>query len=103
MSEIIEIKNNEELIKVFKDNEKVLVDFKADWCGPCKMLHPILIEFSKNNPNVKVVEVDVDKNPDIAANYKIMSIPALKLFNKEKLMKESTGFMSQTQLEIWIK
>lgn len=87
----LEKENFNELIK-----EKVLVDFYANWCGPCKMLAPILEQVSSN---LKVIKVDVDAFEDIAKEYGIMSIPTLILFDHGKEVKRNIGFMSKEQIE----
>ena len=69
--------------EVLKEKGVVVVDFWATWCGPCKMIAPIVEELDEEMSNVKFVKVDVDKNPQIANQYKIVSIPTLKIF-KEK-------------------
>ena len=65
------------------NEDLVLVDFYATWCGPCKMMGPVLEEL-ENSRSVKVVKIDVDKNEEIAKNYGVMSIPTLILFQKGK-------------------
>ena len=72
--------------------ERVLVDFYATWCGPCKMLSPLLENISKE---IKIVKVDVDKNEDLAREYGIMSIPCIILFEKGKEIKRNIGFVEE--------
>ena len=81
----------------------VVLDFYADWCGPCKMLAPELDVVAKNNSDVKIYKINVDKNPDIARKYGIMSIPTLILYNDGKLIKQTLGYMPSDELESWIK
>lgn len=76
--------------------EKVLVDFYANWCGPCKMLAPVL---EKTPSNLKVVKVDVDVFEDLAREYGVMTIPTLILFENGKEVKRNIGFIDQTRLE----
>ena len=78
--------------------EKVLVDFYADWCNPCKMIGMILEEIE----NIDIVKVDVDRFGTIAKEYKVLSIPSLKIFSKGKVIKERTGFMTRDELEEFI-
>lgn len=87
--------NFNELIK-----EKVLVDFYANWCGPCKMLAPVL---EKVESNIKVIKVDTDKFEDLARTYGIMSIPTLILFDKSKEIKRNIGFIDKESIEKFIK
>lgn len=72
--------------EVLKEKGVVVVDFWATWCGPCKMIAPIVEELDEEMSNVKFVKVDVDKNPQIANQYKIVSIPTLKIFKDGKLI-----------------
>ena len=88
------INNFDELIQ-----EKVLVDFYANWCGPCKMLSPILEKIEE----VKVLKVNVDENPELARDYAVMSIPCLILFEEGKEKKRKIGFIPENQLKEWIK
>ncbi|MDD2435800.1 MAG: thioredoxin, partial [Bacilli bacterium] len=81
--------------------ELVLVDFYATWCGPCKMLTPIIDELI-NERQLKVVKIDVDKNMELAQSYGIMSVPTLILFSKGKQLDKKTGFMSKEVLMNWI-
>lgn len=88
------INNFDELIQ-----EKVLVDFYANWCGPCKMLSPILEKLEE----VKVLKVNVDENPELARKYGVMSIPCLILFDKGKELKRNVGFIPENKLKEFIK
>ena len=80
------------------DNELILVDFFATWCGPCKMLSPILD--TKDIPKMKI---DVDKFPDIARDFGIMSIPTLIIFKKGKEVDRHIGFLSNQELDEFIE
>lgn len=81
----------------------VLLDFFANWCGPCKMLAPVLEEYSKNNADVTICKIDVDKYETLAQQYGVMTIPTLILYKEGKLVKKNIGFMPLTDLEKWIK
>jgi|TARA_B100000925_G_C21740001_1_gene358799 thioredoxin 1 len=78
---------------------KVIVDFWAEWCGPCKMMHPILEEYSKEEGAVQVVKVNVDEEADIASKYNIRGIPTFILFEDGEVAKRQTGVMSVQQLK----
>ena len=79
--------------------EKVLVDFYASWCGPCKMLSPVLEKISND---IKVLKVDVDKYQDLAREYGVMSIPCLILFEDNKEIKRNIGFIPEPKLKEFI-
>lgn len=70
----------------------VLVDFFANWCGPCKMLAPVLEEVASERKDVKVVKVDVEQNPTLASKYGIQAIPNLVIFKDGKAVNQITGF-----------
>lgn len=77
----------------------VLVDFWAPWCGPCKMIAPVLEELdAEMGSEVKIVKVDVDNNPATAAEYQIMSIPSLLLFKDGQLIAKTVGFQPKEAL-----
>ena len=79
---------------------RVLVDFYANWCGPCKMLGPVL---EKVSDEVKVLKVNVDENQELAREYGVMSIPCVILFDNGKEIKRSVGFMPDGKLREFIK
>lgn len=96
---------NEENFKdiVLKDEKKVLVDFNADWCGPCRMLRPVLDELAQSNDKVKIVSVNIDSNENLAKEYGVMSIPCLVLFEKGKEIDRSVGLIPKSEIEEFIK
>lgn len=90
----------------FKDvinDDIVLVDFFASWCGPCRMLSPVLEEISEDRDSIKIVKVDVDECNSLAKTYGVMSIPTLLLFKNGNLIRKTTGFMPKEQLLSWIE
>jgi thioredoxin 1 len=86
----------DELVK--KGNGVVLVDFFAPWCGPCKMLTPILEEIQKERPDLKIVKVDVDEEPDLAREHNVMSVPTMILYQNGKIKKNWVGLRSKPVL-----
>ena len=82
--------------------EVVLVDFYADWCGPCQMLVPNLEELAEKD-GIKVVKINVDEIPDLARQFRIMSIPTLMLFKDGKFVKKILGYMPIESLREFVK
>ena len=89
--------NQDSFEEVLKE-EKVLIDFNADWCGPCRMLGPILEEVAKET-KTKIVAVNVDDNPDLATTYNVFSIPCLVVLEKGKEVKRSTGLIPKEEIK----
>lgn len=85
--------------EVLHNEQKVLVDFNADWCGPCKMLKPILEEIAANNDKIKIVSVNMDNEEELAEEYEVSSIPCLVLFENGKETKRKIGLMSKDDIE----
>jgi len=78
---------------------KVLVDFNADWCGPCKMLKPVLEKISDEDTTNKYVSVNVDENPELAKEYNVFSIPCLVVISDGKEINRSVGMISKSEIE----
>lgn len=74
---------------------KVLVDCFATWCGPCKMLSPIIDELAEENKDIKFYKLDVDENEKTAEKYQIMTIPTILIFEDGKLVSQTSGFMTK--------
>jgi thioredoxin 1 len=90
----------------FKENIKegrVVVDFYADWCAPCRMIGPVLEQVASENDDILVVKVNVDENQALAVEYGIRGIPALLVFNNGEQVASRAGFMPKDALVDWIK
>ena len=88
---------------VLKASGPVVVDFWAEWCGPCRMISPALEEISNSlNGKVKILKLNVDENPATAAKYGVMSIPTLMLFKGGQLASRQVGAAPKQKLEQWI-
>ena len=89
--------------EVLKSDKIVLVDFYADWCNPCKILSPILEEVARENPDIKLVKVDVDTNENLAYEYRAYSIPTLVVIKDGKEVKRAVGAMPKEDVLELIK
>jgi thioredoxin 1 len=96
---VIEGNQNNFEKEVLKSEKKVLVDFNADWCGPCKMLKPVIEEFAESQDEIKVVSVNIDDEEDLAEEYNVSSIPCLVVFEEGKEVKRNVGFISKDDVE----
>ncbi len=90
---------NDENFKSSVNDDFVLVDFFATWCGPCKMLSPVLEQLE----NVKIVKVDVDEAPNTCKEYAIMSVPTLMIFKNGKMISKKMGYMPLEMIQSWIE
>lgn len=92
------INENEFKSEVLKDNGIVVVDFFANWCGPCKMLAPVLDEVDVELENVKIVKVNIDENKNIIEEYGVKNIPTIKVFKNGEEVDTRTGFLPKELL-----
>ncbi len=84
------------------EKDFVLVDFFADWCGPCRMISPFLEEI-QNEMNIEIFKVNIDESPNIASKYGVMSIPTLAIFKKGEKISVNVGAASKARIIDWIK
>lgn len=89
--------------EVLKSNKPVLVDFYADWCGPCKMMAPVVEALSEQMKSVEFAKINIDENGSIASSYKVMSIPTFILFQDGKAKAVFSGAMPQAELKAKIE
>ena len=99
---MIYLKEEKEFEELIKEG-LVLVDYYADWCGPCQMLTPILEELSKKNETLKIVKINVDEFQQLAVQNKVLSIPAIKIYKDGKLVNQTVGYQELEDLEALIK
>lgn len=97
MSEIIYA--NDQNLKELISEGKVLVDFYADWCSPCRMLGPVLEQLAEENSDIKIIKVNVEDNPVMTEEFGISGIPAMKTFVDGELQEEFSGFRPKPALQ----
>lgn len=84
--------------EVLHSDKKVLLDFWATWCGPCRMIGPILDEISEERSDIKVCKVNIDEQPDLANQYRIMTIPTLMVIENGQILTQSSGARPKNQI-----
>ena len=97
---MLTITNDNFKSEVLQSDKPVLLDFWASWCGPCRMFAPVLEQYAGKHPEIKVGKVNVDDEPELAMQHRIMSIPSLVLYRNGSMEKTATGAMPQRPLDI---
>ena len=87
----ININNNNFHNEVMSSEKKVLLDFWAPWCGPCRMVVPLVEEIAKERPDIKVGKINVDENPELAKQFGVFSIPTLVVMENGKIVRQEQG------------
>ena len=96
---VIKINKENFASEVLNSNKPVLLDFYADWCGPCRMVGPIVSEIANERNDVKVGKINVDEQPELAAQFQVMSIPMFAVIKNGKLENQVVGYRSKEQIE----
>ena len=100
MANISKVSQDNFQSEVLESSQPVLIDFTAVWCGPCKMLDPVVKQLANDwDGKVRVFKLDVDDNPDLAMNYQVMGVPTLMLFKDGQPVERVTGYQPKDRLE----
>ena len=94
----IHVNKNNFQEEVLNSDKPVLVDFWAPWCGPCRMVLPIIEEIAEENEDIKVVKINVDEDPELANQFGVMTIPTLYVFNNGQAVNHRSGAMPKEQI-----
>lgn len=96
---VIKISKENFASEVLNSNKPVLLDFYADWCGPCRMVGPIVSEIANERSDIKVGKINVDEQPELAAQFQVMSIPMIAVIKNGKLVNQVVGYRPKEQIE----
>ena len=99
----IHVNKNNFQEEVLNSDKPVLVDFWAPWCGPCRMVLPIIQEISEENEDIKVVKINVDEEPELANRFGVMTIPTLYVFKNGEAVRSRSGAMPKEQILAMVK
>ena len=100
---VLKINNDNFRNEVLESEKVVLLDFYADWCGPCRMLGPVIDEIAEENPHIKVGKVNVDENMDLASQFKVVSIPLLVVIRNGEVVNKSLGVSPKEDILAMLK
>lgn len=95
---VIELTQENYQKEVIESDKPVLIDFFATWCGPCKMVSPVVDQIANERPDIKVCKLDVDKNLDLARTFQVMSVPTLVDMKNGKMINKIIGAMPKAQI-----
>ncbi len=93
------VKDEADFDQILKENKSVFIDFYADWCGPCKMVGPVVEGLAEENKDVKFIKVNVDDNPEVAERYGVMSIPMLVAVKNGETAATTLGFQPKESIQ----
>ncbi len=96
---VIKINKENFASEVLNSNKPVLLDFYADWCGPCRMVGPIVDQIANERSDVKVGKINVDEQSELASQFQVMSIPMLVVIKNGKIANQAVGYQSKEQIE----
>ena len=99
----ISINKNNFHEEVLNSEKSVLIDFFADWCGPCQRVLPVIDEIARENPDIKVGKINVDEQPELASRFRVYTIPALFVFKNGQITKQAIGVQSKQKLLAMVK
>ncbi|MBQ3547274.1 MAG: thioredoxin [Clostridia bacterium] len=94
---VIEL-NKDNFSDILNTDKKILIDFFATWCGPCRMVSPIVDEIADEHPEFIIAKIDVDKNPELAGEFSVMSIPTLVVIKDKRIINKATGARPKAQI-----
>ena len=95
---VLHINNDNFHNEVINSDKPVLLDFFASWCGPCRMVSPILDEIAEEREDIKVCKVDIDQQPELASRFRVMSVPTLMVLKDGKIVEQSIGAKPKHQI-----
>ena len=90
--------NQQNFHELEQSNKKVLIDFYADWCGPCRMLGPVIEELAAEHPEYAIAKVNVDNNPELASRFGVFSIPSLVVMQNGQVVDQSVGAIPKARI-----